>query len=153
VLAAWPFWVLDDVTPPQADRTGSGPPEPVQKTCFPPSGPPRPDSTVIPNPDADPQEKFPMPRRFPAPAEPDSALAGLDTDAARRLRVLVERIERLEEERKALGEDIKNIYREAKDAGFDPKVLKDVVRIRRQDRAAAEATQALRDLYLAALRD
>jgi len=94
-----------------------------------------------------------MPRRCPAPAEPDAPLAGLDPDAAQRLRLLVERIERLEERRKALGEDIKDIYGEAKDAGFDPKVLKDVVRIRRQDRAAVEETQALRDLYLAALRD
>lgn len=94
-----------------------------------------------------------MPRRRPVPAEPDAALSGLDPEATRRLRALVERIERLEEERKALGDDIKDIYREAKDAGFDPKVLKDVVRIRRQDRAAVEETQALRDLYLAALRD
>jgi uncharacterized protein (UPF0335 family) len=94
-----------------------------------------------------------MPRRRPAPAEADAALAGLDPEATQRLRVLVERIERLEEERKVLGEDIKDIYGEAKGAGFDPKVLRDVVRIRRQDRAAAEEAQTLRDLYLAALQD
>jgi uncharacterized protein (UPF0335 family) len=94
-----------------------------------------------------------MPRRPPSPAEADATLAGFNPESTQRLRALVERIERLEEERKALGEDIKDIYGEAKGAGFDPKVLRDVVRIRRQDRAAAEETQTLRDLYLAALQD
>ena len=52
--------------------------------------------------------------------------------AADRLRSLIERIERLEEERKALGSDIKDIYAEAKSAGFDVKVLRQIIRIRKQ---------------------
>ena len=54
--------------------------------------------------------------------------------AADRLRSLVDRIERLEEERKALGSDIKDIYAEAKSAGFDVKVLRQLIRIRKQER-------------------
>jgi hypothetical protein len=50
VLAAWPFWALDDVTPPQADRTGPGAPEPARKAHVLPSGPPRPGATVLPPP-------------------------------------------------------------------------------------------------------
>lgn len=92
-----------------------------------------------------------MPKRRPATAETEAVLAGLDPDATRRLRSLVERIERIEEERKALAGDVKDIYAEAKSAGFDPKVLKEVVQIRRKDRAEAEEAQTLRDLYLAAL--
>jgi uncharacterized protein (UPF0335 family) len=154
VSAARLFLASGDTTPPQADRTGFGAPRPLRKAYLLPSG------TVAPRRDGPPlaptpipREESPTSRRRRAPAEPDAARVGLDPDAALRLRAFVERIERLEEERKALAEDVKDIYGEAKDAGFDPKVLKDVVRIRRQDRAAVEETQALRDLYLAALRD
>ncbi len=55
--------------------------------------------------------------------------------AADRLRSIVERIERLEEERKALGSDIKDIYAEAKSAGFDVKVLRQLIRLRKQEPA------------------
>jgi uncharacterized protein (UPF0335 family) len=92
-----------------------------------------------------------MPKRRLSKAQTEAALSGLDPDATQRLRSIVERIERLEEERKALGDDIKDVFAEAKSAGFDTKVLKEVIRIRRQDRAEAEETQTLRDLYLAAL--
>jgi len=92
-----------------------------------------------------------MPKRRPGKAKTEAVLSGLDPDAAQRLRSIVERVERLEEERKALGDDIKDLFAEAKSAGFDTKVLKEVIRIRRQDRAEAEETRTLRDLYLAAL--
>ena len=71
--------------------------------------------------------------------------------AADRLRSLVERIERLEEERKALAGDIKDIYDEAKSAGFDVKVLRQIIRIRKQDQAEVEEQESLLDLYKRAL--
>jgi len=71
--------------------------------------------------------------------------------AAERLRSLVDRIERLEEERKALGNDIKDIYAEAKSAGFDVKVLRQLIRIRKQEAAEVEEQETLLDLYRRAL--
>ena len=71
--------------------------------------------------------------------------------AADRLRSLVDRIERLEEERKALGGDIKDIYAEAKSAGFDVKVLRQLIRIRKQEPADVEEQETLLDVYRRAL--
>ena len=62
--------------------------------------------------------------------KPDTKTGGI---AADRLRSIVDRIERLEEERKALGGDIRDIYAEAKSAGFDVKVLRQLIRVRRQE--------------------
>ena len=78
-----------------------------------------------------------------------------DTDvggiAADRLRSIIERIERLEEERRALADDIKDIFAEAKSAGFDPKVLRQIIRIRKQEPAEVEEQETLLDLYRRAL--
>jgi uncharacterized protein (UPF0335 family) len=71
--------------------------------------------------------------------------------AADRLRSVVERIERLEEERRALGNDIKDIYAEAKSAGFDVKVLRQLIRLRRQEPADIEEQESLLDVYRRAL--
>ncbi len=71
--------------------------------------------------------------------------------AADRLRSIVERIERLEEERRALAGDTKDIYTEAKSAGFDPKVLRALIRLRRQEIAEVEEQETLLDLYRRAL--
>ena len=71
--------------------------------------------------------------------------------AADRLRSLIERIERLEEERKSLGSDIKDIYAEAKSAGFDVKVLRQIIRIRKQEPAEVEEQETLLDVYRRAL--
>ena len=71
--------------------------------------------------------------------------------AADRLRGLIERIERLEEERKALSGDIKDIYSEAKSAGFDPKVIRQLIRIRKQEPAEVEEQETLLDVYRRAL--
>lgn len=71
--------------------------------------------------------------------------------AAERLRSIVERIERLEEERKALGNDIKDIYVEAKSAGFDVKVLRQLIRLRRQEPREVEEQETLLDVYRRAL--
>ncbi|RVT91385.1 DUF2312 domain-containing protein [Rhodovarius crocodyli] len=71
--------------------------------------------------------------------------------AAERLRSLVERIERLLEERAAIGSDIKDIYAEAKSAGFCPKTIKIIVAQRKKDAAEIEELETLRDLYRRAL--
>jgi uncharacterized protein (UPF0335 family) len=67
------------------------------------------------------------------------------------LKSIVERIERLEEEKAALAEDIKEVYAEAKANGYDTKTLRTVVRLRKQDSAVRQELEALLDLYLAAL--
>jgi uncharacterized protein (UPF0335 family) len=71
--------------------------------------------------------------------------------AADRLRSIVERIERLDEERAALGNDIRDIYAEAKSAGFDVKVLRQLIRIRKQEPAEIEEQESLLDVYRHAL--
>lgn len=71
--------------------------------------------------------------------------------AKNQLKALVERIERLEEEKQALVEDVKEVYAEAKANGFDTKTLRQVVRIRKQDNAERQEQEALLDLYLHAL--
>ncbi len=71
--------------------------------------------------------------------------------AADRLRSIVERIERLEEERKALANDIKDIYAEAKSAGFDVKVLRQIISLRKKEPAEVEEQETLLDLYRRAL--
>ena len=67
--------------------------------------------------------------------------------AADRLRSIVDCIERLEEERKAIGSDIKDIYTEAKSTGFDVKVLRKLIQIRRQEAAEVEEQETLLDVY------
>lgn len=67
------------------------------------------------------------------------------------LRAFIERIERLEEEKKAIGDDIKEVYSEAKGSGFDTKIMRQVVRIRKQDRNDRAEQEAILDLYLHAL--
>lgn len=71
--------------------------------------------------------------------------------AADRLRSIVDRIERLEEERKAIGGDIRDIYAEAKSAGFDVKVLRQLIRIRKQEPADVAEQETLLDVYRRAL--
>lgn len=71
--------------------------------------------------------------------------------AAAQLKSIVERIERLEEEKKSIGDDIRDVYAEAKANGFDTKTLRAVVKLRKQDRVEREEQAALLDLYLHAL--
>lgn len=67
------------------------------------------------------------------------------------LRSLIERIERLEEEKAALTADIREIYSEAKNLGFDTRIMRQVVRLRKLDRADRQEQEAILDLYLSAL--
>jgi uncharacterized protein (UPF0335 family) len=80
-----------------------------------------------------------------------TAKAKTEPLAADRLRSLVERIERLEEERKALANDIRDIYAESKSAGFDVKVIRQLIRIRKQEPAEVEEQETLLDVYRRAL--
>jgi len=68
-----------------------------------------------------------------------------------RLRLLLERIERLEEEKKGIGEDIKDTYNEAKSAGYDAKIMRQIVRLRRMKPDDRREMQAVLDAYCAAL--
>ena len=74
-----------------------------------------------------------------------------DSVARDQLRSIVERIERLEEEKQAIADDIKEVFAEAKANGFDTKVLRQVLRLRRQDATERQEQDAIRDLYLHAL--
>jgi len=67
------------------------------------------------------------------------------------LRSVVERIERLEEEKQALADDIKEVYAEAKANGFDTKTLRAIIRLRKQDTNERQEQEALLDLYMQAL--
>lgn len=73
--------------------------------------------------------------------------------AAAHLRAFIERIERLEEEKRALSGDIKEVYAEAKANGFQPKIMRQVVRLRKMDTAERQEQEALIDVYLRALSD
>lgn len=73
------------------------------------------------------------------------------TVAAKQLRSVIERIERLEEERKAIADDIKEVYAEAKANGFDVKTLRKVVAMRKKPTEEREEEQALLEIYLSAL--
>ena len=70
---------------------------------------------------------------------------------AQQLKDFVERIERLAEEKQGLADDIKDVFAEAKGNGFDTKVLRKVVLIRRQDAGERKAQEEILSLYLAAL--
>ena len=71
--------------------------------------------------------------------------------AAGQLRSFVERIERLEEEKKGIADDIRDVYAEAKGNGFDTKVLRQVIRLRKKDAAERQEEEAILDLYMHAL--
>jgi len=71
--------------------------------------------------------------------------------AADRLRTFIERIERLEEEKAALAADIREIYSEAKGTGFDVKIIRQVVRLRKMDQSDRREQEEILDLYKRAL--
>ena len=71
--------------------------------------------------------------------------------ASNQLRAFIERIERLEEEKKTIADDIKDVYGEAKAMGYDTKVLRKVVSIRKLDQNERMEQEAVLDTYLAAL--
>jgi len=68
-----------------------------------------------------------------------------------RLRLLIERIERLEEEKKGIGDDIKDVYLEAKAVGYDVKIMRQIVRLRKMPPDDRREMESILDLYKAAL--
>lgn len=71
--------------------------------------------------------------------------------AGERLRAFIQRIEKLEEEKKALSDDIREVFAEAKGNGFDPKIMRHVLRIRKMDAGDRQEEVALLETYMAAL--
>jgi uncharacterized protein (UPF0335 family) len=71
--------------------------------------------------------------------------------AGERLRSFIERIERLEEEKRTLAADIKEVYAEAKGTGFDTKTMRQIIRIRRMDKDDVDEQETLLDIYKRAL--
>ena len=71
--------------------------------------------------------------------------------AGERLRSLIERIERLEEEKRTLAADIKEVYAEAKGSGFDAKTMRQIIRLRRMDKDDLDEQETLLDIYKRAL--
>ena len=87
----------------------------------------------------------------------DDAAATISSDdvitgaAQGRLRTIIERIERLEEDKAVISADLKEVYLEAKGEGFDVKILRKVVSIRKKDKVKRDEEEALLDLYLSAI--
>jgi len=79
------------------------------------------------------------------------AETGTEEINAGHLRAFIERIERLNEEKKALSEDIKDVYGEAKGNGFDVKIIRKIVSMRKQDRDKRREEEEILELYLAAI--
>lgn len=76
---------------------------------------------------------------------------GQSTIAREQLRAFIERIERLEEEKKAIADDIRDVYAEAKGNGYDVKVMRQIVRLRKQEAHERQEQEAILDLYKHAL--
>ena len=80
--------------------------------------------------------------------EGTNQIGGIAADV---LRLIVDRVESLEQEKKALSDDIKDVYAQAKSQGFDPKILRQIIRLRKLDRTEREEAEQLLDLYLTAI--
>ena len=81
----------------------------------------------------------------------NDAASNMNPQTAQQLKSIVERIERLEEEKRALSEDIKEVYAEAKANGFDTKILRKVISLRKKEASEREEEQSMLDVYMAAL--
>jgi len=85
----------------------------------------------------------------------NSAVGGMDEPATRfaksQLKALIERIEKLEEEKKAISDDIKDVYGEAKGNGFDTKALRTIIRMRKQDSDERAEQESILELYMQSL--
>jgi uncharacterized protein (UPF0335 family) len=78
-------------------------------------------------------------------------MAGEPNVAADQLRLFIERIERLEEEKKGIADDVRDVYSEAKGQGYDTKTMRAIVRLRRMEKDARDEADALLETYRAAL--
>lgn len=93
----------------------------------------------------------PSPKRKAKAQADDGEAVQINGIAAQQLRSIVERIERLEEEKKAIADDIKDVYGEAKAHGYDTKALRKIVALRKKDATEREHEEAILELYKNAL--
>lgn len=84
-------------------------------------------------------------------AFPTGEAADVDGVAGKRLLTIIERVERLEEEKSALAEDIKDVYGEAKATGFDTKTIRKIVRLRKMETEKRREEEDLLEVYKAAI--
>ncbi len=84
-------------------------------------------------------------------ADDTNAIEVLGSTAQGQLKAILERIERLEEDKAAVMADLKEVFAEAKGNGFDVKIIRKVVRLRKQDRAKRQEEESLVDLYMSAI--
>jgi uncharacterized protein (UPF0335 family) len=84
-------------------------------------------------------------------ADDASSIDVLNTSAQGKLKSLIERIERLEEDKAAVAADLKEVYGEAKSEGFDTKIMRKVIRLRKQDTAKRQEEETLIELYISAI--
>ena len=84
-------------------------------------------------------------------ADDASGIDIINATAQGKLKNLIERIERLEEDKAAVSADLKEVYAEAKGEGFDVKIVRKVVRLRKQDAAKRQEEEALVELYISAI--
>ena len=84
-------------------------------------------------------------------ADDSSSVDVLNGAAQSQLKSIIERIERLEEDKAVVANDLKEVYAEAKGEGFDVKIVRKVVRLRAQDKAKRQEEEALIDLYISAI--
>ena len=88
---------------------------------------------------------------IPDSSENDNESADVGGVAGKRLKSFLERIERLEEEKKGLAEDMKEVYSEAKGVGFDVKIMRRVIKLRKMEPDKRREEDELLDLYMAAI--
>ena len=75
----------------------------------------------------------------------------LNATAQTRLKTIIERAQRLEADREAVAQDLKEVFLEAKGEGFDVKILRKVIKLRKQDKAKLQEEESILDLYLSAI--
>jgi uncharacterized protein (UPF0335 family) len=90
-----------------------------------------------------------MPRALPKPYAGDFCMS--DVVAADELRLLIERVERLEEEKKGIADDIRDVYSEGKSRGYDAKIMRQIVRLRKMETHDRQEMEAILELYKTAL--
>jgi uncharacterized protein (UPF0335 family) len=86
-----------------------------------------------------------------APAETGTASPVKGNVAAKELRQFVERVERLEEEKKAISDDIRDVFAEMKGRGYEVKAVRQILKIRKQDQAERQEQEAILEVYMQAL--
>ena len=96
-------------------------------------------------------EPEPNPPASPVPVAAPQEKPMTDHISAEQLRLLIERIERLEEEKKGISDDIKDVYAEAKSTGFDVKTMREVVKLRKMEKHHRDEAETLLEVYKQAL--